>query len=200
MSKKWNVKTISLIGIMGGLGGILMYFKFSIPFMPPFMDFDFSSVPEMIGGFALGPIAAIFIILIKLIVKLAIMGTSTMFTGELSNLLVSCAYVLPAVIVYRRNKTKKGALTGIVLGVISVIIVAVFTNLVIIVPFYVKMMGYTMELVIQACNAVNPMVTNVLTFALFGIVPFNLIKYGVASVVTYILYKRVSGQIKKFTN
>ena len=73
--KRRNVKEIALIGVLGGLAGVLMLFRTPLPFMPPFMDFDLSSLPEMIGGFALGPIPAVFIILVKILVKLVLVGT-----------------------------------------------------------------------------------------------------------------------------
>ena len=63
-------KNIALIAIFGALSALLMYFTFPLPFMPPFMDFDLCGIPEMIGGFTLGPAAAFFIIMVKLILKL----------------------------------------------------------------------------------------------------------------------------------
>ena len=106
-TKKLNVKKIALIGMLGALGGILMMFKTPLPFMPPFMDFDLAALPEIIGGFALGPLAAVMIVAVKLLVKLAILGTSTAFVGELSNFIVSCAYVLPSIWIYDHHKEKK---------------------------------------------------------------------------------------------
>ena len=75
-----KTRNIALIGMMGALAAVLMMIRFPLPFMPPFMDFDFASLPEIIGGFAMGPVAAVFIILVKILVKLVITGTSTAFT------------------------------------------------------------------------------------------------------------------------
>lgn len=191
-------KKMALISIFGALSAVLMYFKFPIPFMPPFMDFDFCGVPEMIGGFALGPIAAVLIIAIKLILKLALMGTTTMFVGELSNFILSCVYVLPAIYIYRRNKSKKGAIYGLVLGTILVSITAIFTNLFIIIPFYGKMLGLQFNVILDMCAAVNPLINSSITLAIFGIIPFNLIKNGVVSIITIILYKKISHLIKNY--
>lgn len=79
---------------------------------------------------------------------------------------------------------------------IFVSVVAVFTNLYLIIPFYVKLFGMTMDEIIGMCSAVNPAMKNVMTMALFGILPFNLIKYGVTSIVTFIVYKRLSKLIR----
>lgn len=197
-NRTFNVKELALIGLMGGLSAVLMLFRFPIPFMPPFMDFDFSSILEIIGGFTLGPAAAVFIIIVKILVKLVIMGSSSALTGELQNVILSCAYVLPAVFIYDRHKTKKTAVIGMTVGTITCAVTAVFTNLFIIIPFYVNLMGMSMESIINMCSKVNPLMKDALTLALFGIVPFNLIKNGTASLVTVLVYKKISPTMKNF--
>ncbi len=79
---------------------------------------------------------------------------------------------------------------------VFVAVVAIFTNLYMIIPFYANLMGKTMEDFVAMCTAVNPMMKDALTMAVFGIVPFNLIKYGATSVVTFLVYKKLSGFIK----
>ncbi len=196
--KKLNVKEIALIGILGGMAGVLMLFRTPIPFMPPFMDFDLASLPEMIGGFALGPIAAVFIVLVKILVKLALVGTNSMFTGEICNIILSLAYVLPAVFIYNRHKSKRSALYGMLSGSLICALAAVLTNVFIIIPFYVNLYGMTTADIIMMCQAVNPYVTDMLMLAILGIVPFNLIKCAAASVITLLLYKKISPLMKNF--
>lgn len=196
--KKMNVKEMALIGVLGGLAGILMFFRTPLPFMPPFMDFDLAGLPEIIGGFALGPVAAVCIIVVKLIVKVSLMGTSSMFTGELQNLILSIAYVLPAILIYDRHKSKKSAVHGLLVGTILCAICAVFTNLLIIIPFYINLYGMTMEAILAMCSAINPYITNALMFAILGVIPFNLVKNGVVSIVTILLYKKISPILKKY--
>ena len=194
-TKKLNVKKIALIGMLGALGGLLMLIKTPLPFMPPFMDFDLAALPEIIGGFALGPVAAVLIVIVKLIVKLAILGTSTAFVGELSNFIVSVAYVLPAVLIYDHHKEKKSALQGMIIGTIVCTLAAVISNVYMIIPFYANMMaGWSVDTIVDMC----PLVNDIWTLALFGVVPFNLIKCGVTSVITFIVYKKISVPLKKF--
>ncbi len=197
-TKKLNVKRIALIGMLGALGGLLMLIRTPLPFMPPFMDFDLAALPEIIGGFALGPVAAVLIVIVKLLVKLAIVGTSTAFVGELSNLIVSCAYVLPAIWIYDRHKSKSSALTGMIVGTLVCTLAAVISNVYMIIPFYVNMMGWSVDTIIQMCHAVCPLVNDLWSLALFGVVPFNLIKCGVASIITFIVYKKISVPLKHF--
>ncbi|MCI9312848.1 MAG: ECF transporter S component [Erysipelotrichaceae bacterium] len=198
MMKKLNVREIALIGVLGGMAGVLMLFRTPLPFMPPFMDFDLASLPELIGGFAMGPVAAVCIILVKLLVKLALVGTNSMFTGEISNLLLSLSYVLPAVILYHRHKNKRSAVNGMLVGTILCAIAAVLTNLLLIIPFYVNLYGMSMEDILMMCQAVNPYVSDTLMLALLGIIPFNLIKRGAESLLTLLLYKKISPMLKQF--
>lgn len=189
---------MAVIGLMGALAGVLMMFRFPLPFMPPFMDFDLSGLPEIIGGFVLGPAAVVFIVLVKLLVKLALNGTSTMLTGELSNLLLSCAYAVPAAWLYHRHKSKRSGEMGMAVGTVICALMAVATNLLIVFPFYIQLMGMTMDQILSMCGAVNPLIQNTVTVALFGIIPFNLIKCGVTSLITVLVYKRVSRSLKSF--
>lgn len=195
---KMRTKEITSISLMGALSFVLMLFKFPLPFMPPFMDFDFAGVVEIMGGLMFGPLAAIYIIIVKILLKLVIMGTSSAGTGEIQNVLLSCAYVLPAVLIYMRNKTKKTAKIGMAAGTVAATIVAVLTNLFLIIPFYATLFGMTMDDIVAMCTAVNPAMKNTATMVVLGIVPFNIIKYGVSSLVALVLYKHLSRALKSF--
>ncbi len=198
MANKLNLKEMALIGLLGALSAILMLFKFPLPLMPPFLSFELSGLLEIIGGFTLGPGAAILIILVKILVKFVMMGTTSALVGELQNVILSCSYVLPAVWLYDRHKTKKNAVQGMVLGTIVCSVISIFTNLYLIIPFYVTLMGMTWEGIISMCSKVNPLMKDAATMALFGILPFNLIKYGVTSIITFVVYKKISRPMKHF--
>lgn len=194
-----SVRKMTFISLMGALSAVLTLLRFPIPFMPPFLDFDLAGVIEMIGGFMFGPAAAFLIIILKILLKLVMQGSNSIGTGELQNFLLSCSYVMPALLLYRR-KTKKRAILGMALGSLTVSVVAIFSNLYLIIPFYIKLFGMSMEDIIAMCHAVNPAMKDAFTMAMFGILPFNLIKYVCSSVLTFILYKRLSGPIKSFIN
>ena len=143
--KKFKTRDLTVIAMLGAICCVLMHVDFPLPFMPPFMNFDLCGLVELIGGFAMGPLQAFAIIMVKILLKLATEGTSSAFTGELQNVILSCAYVLPPVILYHRNKTKKTAMIGMATGTVFCSIVAVFTNLFIIIPFYMTLMGQEMR-------------------------------------------------------
>ena len=193
-----KVREISMAAIMGAVAFVLQFFSFNIPMISLFANFDFSALPEIIGGFILGPIGAIEIIVIKLGLILVFKGTSSMFTGEIQNFLLSCAYVLPAILYYRKNRTKKGAVIGLCIGSLTSIVVAIFTNLYLIYPAYIYLYGMSWEGIIGMFNAVNPFITDKLTFVLWSVIPFNFISRGISSVITFFLYKKISAPIKHF--
>lgn len=193
---RMKVKKIAFIGLMGAVSAVLMLLRFPIPFMPPFLSFDLSGVMEMMGGLMFGPLEALCIIVVKILLQLVMQGSMSLGTGELQNFILSSAYVLPAVLIYHRKKTKKSAIVGMAVSSIIVAVVAVITNLYLIIPFYVKLFGMSMDDIISMCSAVNPAMKDTMSLVIFGLVPFNLIKYGTTSVVTFIIYKRLSGVIR----
>lgn len=196
--KSKKTRKLVLIAILGALSAVLMVLRFPLPFLPPFLSFDFASIPVLIGAFALGPIAALAIIVVRIIIQLVLSGTNSMFTGELQSLFLNIALVLPAALIYTKNKTKQGALQGMLVGTIINVIVAIFTNLMIIIPFYVSLYGMDMAMIIEMCSAVNPYVDSTFKLVLLGIVPFNLIKNVIVCAITLVIYKKISPIIKRY--
>lgn len=198
MNSRSSVRRLTMASMMGAVAFVLMYFSFPTP-LSPFAELDFSALPELIGGYVLGPVGAVEIIVIKLLLKIVFKGSSSMYTGELQAFLLSIAYVLPAVLYYRRNRTKRGALIGLVIGSIASIIVAILTNIYLIFPFYMYLYGMDWQAIIDMCKALIPLIHDIPTLVIFSIVPFNVLSRGLTSVITMLVYKRVSAPLKKFT-
>ncbi|MCK8059462.1 MULTISPECIES: ECF transporter S component [unclassified Fusibacter] len=194
MNRNVNLNKLVKIAILSAIAFVVMFLE-TPPVFSSFLKFDFSDIVAVIGGFALGPIAGVVIQLIKNLLHLPLSQTSGV--GELANFIVGSAFVYPAALVYAKQKNKKGAIMGLITGVISMVVIGVLANYFILLPFYAAMMGFTMEMVVDATNFMNPLVTNKLTFLIFAIAPFNLIKGSIVSVVTLLVYKRVSGFLNK---
>lgn len=110
--KLLTTKNVVLMGMFGALAGVLMLFEFPLPFLAPsFYGLDVSEVPVLIGTFAMGPVAGAIMEVVKILVKLVLKPTSTGFVGEFANLVISCAMVVPAGIIYKVSHTRKGAMT-----------------------------------------------------------------------------------------
>ncbi len=197
-AQKTKVRSLVITALMGVLSFILMYFQFSVPIISPFAEFDASALPEIIGGFILGPVGAVEIIVLKLVLKLIFKGTNSMFTGEILNLLLSIAYVLPAIMYYRKHRTRNGAVIGLVLGTLIGVAASVVGNLYVTFPMYMYLYGMTWEQIIGIFHEINPSITNIPTVAAFSVVPFNLISRRATSAITMLVYKKISIPIKKF--
>ena len=192
-----SLRRMTMAAMMGAIAFVLIFINFGVPFLSPVAEFDLSALPELIGGFILGPVGAVMIIVVKLGLKLAIQGTESMFTGEIQNFLLSVSYVLPAVLYYRRHRTKKGAAIGLAIGAFTSVIVAIFTNLYIIFPFYIKLYGMNWDGIVAMFSAVNPWIKNIPTMVAFSVVPFNLISRTITAVLAFVTYKKLSVPLKK---
>lgn len=192
-----KLRRLTMAALCGAVSFVLMYFSFSVPVLSPFAEFDFSALPELIGGFILGPVGAIEIIVVKIGLKLLFKGSSSLLTGEAINFILSVAYVLPAVLYYRRHKSKKGAVIGLTMGTLIGVLVSIPANVYLTFPVYIKLYGMNWEGIIEICSAVNPWIKSIPTMVAFSIVPFNLISRAVTSLITLLVYKRLSVPMKK---
>lgn len=191
-----DIRTIVQIGMLGAVSVILMMFEIPLWFAPSFYKMDLSEVPVLIGSFALGPVAGALIELVKIILHLVFKGTTTAGVGDFANFLIGCAFVVPAGIIYRRKKSRKSALIGMTVGGIFMIAVGCVLNAFVLLPVYGKAFGLPMEALIGMGTAVNPAITNLATFAVLAVAPFNLLKAVLVSVITLLLYKYISPILK----
>lgn len=188
---RFTTQKLTLIGMFGAVSAILMTLDFPVPFFPPFVKMDFSELPIIIGGYIMGPLAGFMIILIKVLLNFLFTGSGTMGVGELANFLGSVFYMIPAALIYNNMKTKKGAEISLVVATLSTTVYSIFGNLFLIFPTYCKLLGVSMNDIVKMSAAVNPLIKDVPTLMVIGMVPFNLLKYSVTSVITFLLYKRI---------
>lgn len=195
-----NVKKtsrISLIAIFSALAAVLMYLEIPMPFAPDFYKIDLSEVPVMISGFMMGPVAGVMTEFIKIVIKLIIKPTQTVFIGEFANFIVGCTFVIPATVIYRIKKSKKTAMAGLITGTIVMTLAGCFANAFILLPAYAQFYGgIPVSALIAAGTAVNSNITNLFTFVLLAVTPLNLVKGIAVTVVVALIYKKISKLIK----
>ena len=199
MEKKnrFTTQTLAKIAILGALAFVLMLLEFPLPIAPTFYKLDFSEVIVLIGGFALGPLEAVVIEALKNILNIIFTGSSTAYVGELANFIVGSCFVVPAAIIYHRNKSIKSALIGSIVGTVCMIIAGALMNGLVLIPMYSKLFNLPLETIIGMGAAIVPAINNVFTFVLYCVCPFNLVKGIIVSALTFILYKRVSPLLHK---
>lgn len=195
-SKRHTTKRLVLTAMLGAISAILMILEFPMPFIPPFVKMDFSELPVILGGFIMGPIDGAIIAIIKIALNFLLNGTSTAGIGELANLIYSLGYMFPAVLLYHKFKSKKGAIISLTTGTIITSIISIIMNVVVIFPLYISLTELDLATIVGMTSSLNPYVTDIVSLMLFSMLPFNLFKYGVTSIITFLLYKKLSSVIK----
>lgn len=191
-----NLSKLVKISLLSAMAFILMFFEFPIPLFPDFLKIDFSDIPALLGAFSMGPLAGVVIELIKNILHL-IIKNQTAGVGELANFVVGAAFVLIAGLIYRNQKTKKSAFVGLGIGIISMAIVASVFNYFVLLPLYETVLHFPISAVVAMSSKVNGAIIDVKTLITYSIFPFNLLKGIVVSIVTLIMYKKVSPILHK---
>lgn len=197
--KQMSIQTIAKVSVLGALACVLMMIQMPLPIAPPFYQLDFSEVVVLIGGFAMGPWAAVGIEGLKIVLNLLLNGTMTMGVGEFANFLIGCALVVPAVLFYQHDKTKKNALIGLIIGTLLMTLVGALVNYFILVPAYAYFMSpaLTMDMIIGMGNAIYSNIDGLLGLILLCVVPFNIVKGVLVSSIVFISYKKVAPLLKR---
>lgn len=191
--KFFSAGNMAVMAILTAISFILyMFVKFPLPLLfPSFLDMQISDLPALLGGFSLGPVAGCIIILVKCCLKMPF--TSTMCVGELADIIIGIANVLPASLVYRFMKNRKGAALGLVAGTLTAIAASLLANWLILIPFYAK--AYGMSSVVGMMNSLYPNITEETVYNYYlpmAVLPFNALRCIVCALITFFTYKPLS--------
>ena len=197
MNKKMNVKHMIQIAMLGAVATILMLFEIPLWFAPSFYEIDLSEVAVLVGSFAMGPLAGAFIELIKILLNFVLNGTITAGVGEMANFFIGCGLVVPAGIIYKKKKSRNSALIGMGVGILVMTIIGSLLNAFVLLPAYSKAFQMPMEVLVGMGTSVNAAITDLTTFVLFAVAPFNLLKGFIVSIITALLYKKISPVFKR---
>ena len=192
-NKKISTRVLAGSAMLAALATVLQYLDFPIPFlMPPFVKFDLSDLPALIGSFAYGPLAGVLIEFIKNLIHCAVSKSATV--GELSNFILGASLTLTAGLIYKHNKTKKTALIGGIIGALVMGIISVPSNYWIVYPFYYNFMPE--EVVLEAYQQIAPSVTSVLQCLFIFNLPFTIVKGLVCALIAMPIYKPLTKVLK----
>lgn len=174
-----NTNYIVKVALLLSISVVLMYLAFPILPAFEFLKLDLSDLPALIGAFAFGPITGIVIEALKNILIMIFKGTQSGGIGELANFLIGATYVGVAGFIYKKFKTKKSAYISVLAATVAMTAVAVPMNTFVLIPMYKKFLPF-----------INDEWTR--NYVLTGVIPFNLIKAGLVSIITILIYKRIS--------
>lgn len=194
-----STRKIAMIGVFSAIAMILHILDFPVPFAPPFYKLDFSELSALIGTFAFGPVAGIMIEFCKIMLKLLIKGTSTAFVGDLANFVIGCSFILPASVIYMFHKTKKNAILASTVGTLVMTVFGTTFNAIYLLPAFSVLYGMPLDAIVEMGTKINGNITSVATLVVFAVAPLNLLKGLSVSVVTLLVYKKLSPILKAGT-
>lgn len=191
LPKCGGTRYVALVAMFSALAGVLMLFEIPLFFAPSFYQMDLSEIPVLLCSFYLGPVSGVICEFVKILIKLILKSTSTAFVGDFANFVIGCSFVLPASIIYHAKKTKKTAIIGMAAGTGVMTVFGSLFNAVYLLPTFSALYGLPLEALVGMGTSVNGAINSVSTLVLFAVVPFNLLKGVIVSVVTFLLYKRL---------
>ncbi len=192
-----NLRAYIVSAIMGALGFILMMLEISVPLMPSFIKLDFSELPALITSFAFGPLFGVLVCLIKNLIHLFISQTAGI--GELSNFLLGASFAFVAGFVYKKNKTRNGALMASVTGSLIMGLFSILVNYFLVYPLYEKLL-MPCEVILGLYKAILPNINSIFTALLVFNAPFTLVKGLIDAAICFLIYKKLSPILKKSKN
>ena len=191
--KNKKIYAMTTTAIMGAVGFALMAIEISVPIMPGFIKLDFSELPALIAAFTYGPLYGAVVCFIKNFLHLFI--TNTAGVGELANFLMGIFFVVPAGLIYKRFKTRKGAFIASLTGALVMAIACVLINLFITYPIYYKIL-IPENVILSMYQAILPSVDSIFKSLLIFNLPFTFAKGAIVSLICFVIYKKLSPILK----
>ncbi len=169
-----RIRKMTTMGVLVAISVILIISPLKFPFpAAPFLVYDAADVAIIIGGFIFGPVEGIILTVITSLVQTLAVSTGGGWIGCVMHIVATSALVSTASIVYLRKRTLKSAVTGLIWGSLAMTALMIPMNMI----FYPLFAGTPVDAVIK-------MIVPVL-------LPFNLMKAGLNSVIALLLYKSV---------
>lgn len=187
-----NVRMLTMTAVLSAIAFVLAFFEFPVPLSPSFARMDLSDLPALIGAFAYGPVSGVLIELVKNALQL--LTSSTDGIGELANFIMGSSFVVAAGLIYKHHKTKKTAILACLIASVIMAVVATVVNYSILLPVFEAFMP--LDQLIASFGEFMPFIKTKLDVVLFNAFPFNLLKGIGISIVTMLLYKRLTPILK----
>ncbi len=188
-NKLFSTANLVKMGVLSALAFILMrVLEIPLPIFPTFLKIDFGDVPAVVATLVVHPFAGVIVVLIKNV--LALMNSSSGGIGEIVNVIVGITYILPIAFFVRKNGALKSVVLGSMVGIVLMVGAGMITNGLITMPLYGE------AACIGAGAAINPAIVDKMTFLLYVIAPFNLLKGIVVGSVSIILVKVIEPLFK----
>lgn len=191
--RRSSTHNLVVAAMLSAVAFILFFIEFPIPaLIPEFVKMDFSDLPALLGAFALGPVYGVVISFMKNLLHIVVKGTSTACVGELCNFMLGAAFSFSAGMIYKKHKSRKGALIGALVGAAVMALISVPSNYFITYPAYVKFYGMPLEVIIGMYQAILPSADNLLKCLVIFNMPFTFVKGILDVALCFLIYKPLS--------
>jgi riboflavin transporter FmnP len=185
--KRNRLRVMVSVAMLSSIAYVLMLLNFPIPPFPAFLKIDFSDLPALIGALVFGPMAGILIELLKNVLDYFMTGSETGIpVGHFANFMSGIIFILPTYYVYNKMKTKKGMTVGLIIGSVLMALVMSVLN------YFVLLPAYTFFLNMPAMSG-----PEIRSYIVAGVLPFNVIKGIVMSLVFMLLFSKMGAWIQK---
>lgn len=195
----FTASRMAAIAIFAAVAGVLYAVSFPVPIaFAPWLEFNFSDVPVLIGSFALGAPSGAIIVVLRTLIKILIKPTTSAFVGEAADILCGLALAVPAGLFYAKKKSKSGAVLACVIGGACSVLTALLANRFMIIPWYAD--AYGMDTLVNMLTGLYPECTEETFYNFYlwlSVAPFNAVRCFIDSLVTFSVYKNVSALLKK---
>ena len=201
-TSRGRVRFITRVSMFMALSFVFYSFiKFPLPIFPSFLEIKFHNLWIILGSFLTGPIGGVIIVLGTILFKMLMIGSSTSYVGELTDLLASMMIMLSGTLVYYFNHNKKGGIIGILVSYLTWILSYFFINWFISFPFYLNLyFKGNIDGFVKYLSGWNDKITsdNILTiYLLLGVLPFNLLSGALNLGILIPFYKSISNILRK---
>lgn len=189
MSKS-KTRMLIAIAMLSSVSFVLMLLAFPLPVLPAYLKVDFSDIPALIAAITMGPIAGILVAFLKNVLDWLFSGSPTgVPVGHMANFVTSILFLTPVYLIYRKVSSSKGIMYGLASGTVSMALGMSALNYFVFLPMYSYFLNFPMETGTALFNTI-----------IFGILPFNLIKGILVTIVMIVLFKRMKPLLDKVTS
>jgi riboflavin transporter len=173
--KNQKVKQMVMMAMLASVSIVLMYLvRFPIFPAAPFLEYDMADVPILIGTFLFGPLNGLILTVVVSVIQGFTVSAGSGWIGVVMHIVATGTFVLVAGTIYRIKRDRLGAVIALICGSLAMTLMMIPLNLF----FTVIFLGAPRDLVVSMLVPI--------------IIPFNIIKAGTNSVITFSVYKAVA--------
>lgn len=143
-----------------------------------FLKYDPKDIVITLGGLIWEPMTSFIVSVVVSIIEMFTISENGIL-GCIMNIISTCSFACTASVIYKKRRTLSGAVIGLLMGSVMMIVVIMLWNYMI-APIY---MGYPREAVAK--------------LLLPAFLPFNMLKAGLNAAFTFLLYKPITTALRK---